>query len=114
MGIYVKFWHFFTLPALQIWPCHVTQEENFVKILFFPDSAFNIGKSCKISSRKALYFKNYQPKTSRGGGVENTHPPVLLGLSYNNTPLSYEIFKLMKLKTLKDSNFFASWVSSFF
>ena len=62
---------FFTIPALQIWPCHVTQEANFEKKLFFPDSAFNIKKSYKISSRKALYFRRYQPKTS---------PPVLLGL----------------------------------
>ena len=64
---------FFTMPALQIWPCHVTQEANFEKILFFPNSAFNIGKSYKISSRKALYLRSYQPKTSWG-------PPVLLGL----------------------------------
>ena len=71
---------FFTMPALQIWPCHVTQEANFEKVLFFPNSAFNIGKSCKISSRKALYFRSYQPKTLRG--VENT-PPVLLGLMGN-------------------------------
>ena len=68
---------FLTMPALQIWPCHVTQEANFEKNLFFPNSAFNIGKSCKISSRKALYFRSYQPKTSRGDGK---HPPVLLGL----------------------------------
>ena len=38
---------------------------NFKKI--FPNSTFNIGKSCKISSRKALYFRSYQLKTSRGG-----------------------------------------------
>ena len=63
---------FFTMPALQIWPCHVTQEANFEKVLFFPNSAFNIGKSCKIPSRKALYFRSYQPKTSQG--VENTPP----------------------------------------
>ena len=68
---------FFTMPALQIWPCHVTQEANFKIKLFFPNSAFNIEKSCKIASRKALYFRSYQPKTSQR--VENT-PPVLLGL----------------------------------
>ena len=65
---------FFMMHALQIWPCHVTQEANFEKILFFPISAFNIGKSCKIFSRKALYFRSYQPKTSRG--VENAPPPI--------------------------------------
>ena len=42
---------FFTMPALQIWPCHVTQEANFKKKIF-PNFAFNIEKSCKISSRK--------------------------------------------------------------
>ena len=68
----------FTMPALQIWPCHVTQEANFEKIVPFPNSAFNIRKSYKISSRKALYFRRYQPKISRGGGKHP--PPVLLGL----------------------------------
>ena len=63
---------FFMMPGLQIWPCNVIQEANFEKILLFPNSAFNIGKSCKISGRKALYFRNYQPKTSQGGGK---HPP---------------------------------------
>ena len=72
---------FFTMPALQIWPCHVTQEANFEKILLFPNSAFNIEKSCKVSSGKVLYFRSYQPKTPRG--VENTPPPppVLLWLT---------------------------------
>ena len=55
-----------------------TQEANFENILFFPNSAFNIGKSCKISSRKALNFRSYQPETSREGGKHP--PPVLLGL----------------------------------
>ena len=41
---------------------------KFQKKLFFPNSALNIRKSYKISSRKVLYFKRYQPKTSRGGG----------------------------------------------
>ena len=68
----------FRMPALQIWPCHVTQEANFEKILFFPNSAFNIGKSCKISSRKALNFRSYQPETSRGGGGGGKHPPPVL------------------------------------
>ena len=34
---------FLTMPALQIWPCHVTQEANLEKNLLFPNSAFNIG-----------------------------------------------------------------------
>ena len=79
MGIYLKCWHFFTMSALQIWPCQVTQEENFEKILFFFNSAFNIGKSCKISSRKALYFRSYQLKTSRGGGGKQPPPQCFYG-----------------------------------
>ena len=46
--------------------CHVTQEANFEKKLFFSNSVFNIVKSCKVSGRKAPYFRSYQPKTSRG------------------------------------------------
>ena len=49
------------------------QKKNY---FFLANSAINIGKSCKISSRKAIYFRSYQPKTSQG--VET--PPVLLGL----------------------------------
>ena len=65
-----KLWAFmsifciFTIPALQIWSCHVTQEANFEKNLFFSNSAFNIGKSYKISNGKALYFRSYQLCTS--------------------------------------------------
>ena len=64
-GHLCQFLAFFTMPALQIWPCHVTQVANFKKNLFFPSSAFNIRKSYKISSRKALYFRSNQPKISR-------------------------------------------------
>ena len=69
MGIYLNFCIFYD-AALQILPCHLTQEANFEKILFVSNFGFNIEKSCKISSRKALYFRSYQPKTSLG--VENT------------------------------------------
>ena len=79
VGIFVKFWHFFTMPAHQIWSYHVTQEANFETFLFCPNSTFDIRKSHKISSGKALYFRSYQPKTSRGGGVETPLPPSLLG-----------------------------------
>ena len=72
-GHLCQFLAFFTMTALQIWPCHVIQGTNFENILFFPNSAFNIRKRYKTSSRKALFFfRNYQPKTSRG--VENTSP----------------------------------------
>ena len=36
-------------PAPKIWPCQVTQEAHFEKIIFFPNSAFNIRKIYKIS-----------------------------------------------------------------
>ena len=52
MGIYVKFLAFFTMPALQIWPCHVAQKTNFEKNLFFPNSAFNIRKITKFVVEK--------------------------------------------------------------
>ena len=45
---------------------------KFLKNLFFPNSAFNIRKSYKISSRKALYFRSYQPKTSQGRGCKTS------------------------------------------
>ena len=70
---FCKILAFFTMPAYQIWSCHVTQKENFEIFLFCPNSTFNIRKSHKISSGKALYFRSYQPKTSRGGGGK--HPP---------------------------------------
>ena len=80
MGIYVKFWHFLRCPLSKYghvtWPKKQISKKN----LFFPNSAFNIRKSYKISSRKALYFRCYQPKSSRGGG-KHPPPPVLLGLS---------------------------------
>ena len=68
-----KFGIFFTMPAHQIWSCHVTQVEKFLSSL---NSAFNIRKSHKISSRKPLYFRRCQLKTSQG--VENT-PQCYLG-----------------------------------
>ena len=43
---------------------------KFRNFLLCPNSTFNIRESHKISSRKALYFRSYHPKTSRGGGGE--------------------------------------------
>ena len=68
-----KLWAFlsnfglFTMPAHQIRSCHVTHEANFENVLFCLNSTFNIGKTHKISSGKALYLRSYQPETSRGG-----------------------------------------------
>ena len=65
-GHFCQILAFSTMPARQIWSCHVTQEANFEKNLCFPNSEFHIRKSYKISSSKALYFRSYQPKTSWG------------------------------------------------
>ena len=55
---------------------------NFEKFSFRPSSAFNIRKGHKISSRKALNFNRYQPKTSleEGGGGGRKSPPLSLPL----------------------------------
>ena len=65
-----KLWAFltnfgiFTMSTHQIWSCHVTEEASFEIFLFCPNSTFNIRKSHKISSGKAIYFKSYQAKIS--------------------------------------------------
>ena len=72
---YVKFWLFSRCPLTKY---HLTQYAKFRKFsLFCPNSTFNIRKSHKISSGKALYFRSYQQKTQGGGG----NPPVPLRLS---------------------------------
>ena len=43
---------FFTMPALQIWPCHVTQEGNFEKILLFLILHLIFGKVTKFLVEK--------------------------------------------------------------
>ena len=69
----------FTMPALQIWPCHVTQEANFDKILFFFLILHLIlGKVTKFLVEKLSTSEVISQKPH--GGVENTPPPLLLGL----------------------------------
>ena len=51
-----------TIPAHQIWSCHMIQDAHFENLLFCSDSTFIIRKSHKISSGKALYFRSYQQK----------------------------------------------------
>ena len=73
----------FRMSAHQISLCQVTQEANFENVLFYPNSTFNIRKSHKISSGKALYFRSYQAKPHGGGGRGEGGggtPPVPLGL----------------------------------
>ena len=43
---------FLTMPALQIWPCHVTQEANFEKIYFFLILHLILDKAAKILVEK--------------------------------------------------------------
>ena len=67
MGIFCQILAFLTMPAHQIWSCHVPQEANFENFHFVLILHLILG-SHKYSSGKAPYFKSYQPKTSRGGG----------------------------------------------
>ena len=81
---------------------------KFRKNLFFPNTAFNITKIYEISSRKALYFRSYQPKTSRG--VENSPPPppVLLGLTAKLEDLFAELALLSWLRHILYNGFDSS------
>ena len=69
----------FTMPAHQIWSCHVTQDANLEN--FFLILHLILGKVTKISSGKALYFRRYQLKHHRGGGGKQPSPQVPVGLS---------------------------------
>ena len=78
IGIFVKFWPFLRCPLTKYghvnWP-----KKQISKIFYFVQIlTFNIRKSHKISSEKAVYFRSYQPKTSRGGGGGGeSHPQCL-------------------------------------
>ena len=69
MSIFVAF---FTMPTHQIWSCHVTKVANFENFKVWPNSTLTFKKSHQIASGKVLYFRGYQPKTSKGCGK---HPP---------------------------------------
>ena len=91
-GLFVKFSHF--LCHIILWSYHMTQEANVENFSFCLNSTFNIRKSPKVSSGKALYFRSYQRKTSRGRpGLENTPSSafrVKSGVS-NSSPVSLPI-----------------------
>ena len=82
MGILDKILAFFTMLAHQIWSCHMTQEANFEIFLFCPNYTFNIRKSHKISSGKALYFNivNIGHAEAR---AENSHSGKMAHISIN-------------------------------
>ena len=61
----------FTMSAPQIWPCHVTQEANFEKKLFFLIPHLILGKVTKFLVEKLSTSEVFSQKP-HGGGVENT------------------------------------------
>ena len=65
----------FTMSTHQIWSCHMTQDANFRNVLFCPNSTFNMRKSHKIYSGKALYFRSYRRKPLRVMGGKHPPPP---------------------------------------
>ena len=67
---------FFTMPALQIWPCHVTQEASLKKKIFFLILHLILGNAAKFLAEK-LFTSEVISQKPHGGGK---HPPVLLGL----------------------------------
>ena len=80
MGIFVKFWLFYDARSLNmVMPRDSRCKSRF--FLFCSNSTFNIRESHKISSGKALYFRSYQQKTSRGWGGKHSPPSVPLGLT---------------------------------
>ena len=73
---------FFTMPALQIWLCHVTQEANFEKFYIFLILYLILGKAVIFLVEK-LSTSDVISQKPHGGGGGGEHPPVLLGLKIN-------------------------------
>ena len=73
MGIFVKFWHFFTMPAHQIWSYHMSQEANLENFYFFLILHLILGKVTKFLVEKLSTSEIISQKSHRGG-VENTPP----------------------------------------
>ena len=69
VGIFVKFWHFFTMLAHQIWSHHVTQTKNFY---FFLILHLILGKVTKFLVEKLSTSEVISQKPHGGGGMENT------------------------------------------
>ena len=74
MGIYVKFWHFFMMLALQIWPCHVTQEASFEKFLFFLILHLILGKVTKFLVEKLSTSEVLSQRPQGGGSGKHPSP----------------------------------------
>ena len=73
---------FFMIPALQIWPCHVTQEANFEKIYFFLILHLKLGKATKFPVERLSTSEVIIQKTSQGRGTGN--PPSAFRVNNKN------------------------------
>ena len=62
---------FLTMPALQIWPCHVTQKANFEKIYFFLILHLILDKAAKFLVEKLSTSEVISQKPHGGW----KHPP---------------------------------------
>ena len=68
-GHLCQFLAFFTMPALQIWSCHVTQEANLEKkIIFFLILHLILGKVTKFLMEKLSTSEVISQKPHGGGG----------------------------------------------
>ena len=81
-------------------------KSKFQKKIIFPNSAFNIRKSYKISTRKTLYFRSYQPETSQG--VENTLPPPPSAFRVKLDPAGRSVFQAASGTSLQANGTFHS------
>ena len=68
---------FFTMPALQIWPCHMTQEQISKKFYFFLILHLILGKVTKFLVEK---LSTSEVVSQKPHGRWKTPSPVLLGL----------------------------------
>ena len=78
LGIFVKFWHIFTMPAHQIWSYHVTQEANFELFYFVLILLLILGKVTKFLVEKLSTSEVISQKL-QGDGKHSSS--VLLGLT---------------------------------
>ena len=81
-GHLCQFLAFFTMLALQIWPCHVTQEAISKKFYFFLILYLILGKVTKFVVEK-LSTSEVISQKPHGGWKHSPPPPppVLLGLN---------------------------------
>ena len=69
-GHLCKILAFFTMPTLQIWPCHVTKKQISKKFYFFLILHLILGKAAKFLVEKLSTSEVISEKPH--GGVENT------------------------------------------